>query len=71
MSLTENETNIVNIPDNKESMSPKMIKNELKENEPPKVSFFRLFKYSNTTEKIMILFGVIGSIGQGLTMPLM
>ena len=41
------------------------------DNEPTKVSFFGLFRYSTTGEKIMIIIGLIGAIGQGLTLPLM
>jgi len=74
MVSTENNVDMIDIPQNEASITPKVEKSKLKkENKPPSknLSFFSLFKYSNTSEKIMIFFGIIGAIGQGLTVPFM
>ncbi|ORX42073.1 hypothetical protein BCR32DRAFT_308922 [Anaeromyces robustus] len=41
------------------------------ENDVPKVSYIGLFRYSNIIEKIMVALGILGAIGQGVTMPIM
>eukprot|EP00833_Pecoramyces_ruminatium_P013257 jgi/Orpsp1_1/1187289/evm.model.d7180000056614.1 len=70
MMTTEN-TNAVDITNTAYKEEPKMIDNKLKKKSSSKVTFLSLFRYSNTTEKIMIFFGIICSIGRGLTMPFM
>eukprot|EP00833_Pecoramyces_ruminatium_P010492 jgi/Orpsp1_1/1184524/evm.model.c7180000089881.1 len=68
MSATDNTEDItdVNI-----SSTEKMIPQKLKDDKPKKVSYIELFKYSNWTEKIMVFIGILGSIAQGVSMPLM
>ncbi|KAG4098414.1 multidrug resistance protein 1 [Neocallimastix lanati (nom. inval.)] len=46
-------------------------KNENNKKRESKISFIQLFRYSNIKEKIMIFVGILGSIAQGLTMPIM
>ncbi|ORX87966.1 hypothetical protein BCR32DRAFT_324162 [Anaeromyces robustus] len=70
MEAHENTMDITDTQCNKDLITSKIINNKPKKDPPSKVSFINLFKYSNATEKIMISLGVIGSIGQGLTMPL-
>ncbi|ORX76879.1 P-loop containing nucleoside triphosphate hydrolase protein [Anaeromyces robustus] len=75
MSATENTVDITDAPHNEASITPKIVENNTstKEGEvkKEKISFFSLFRYSDITEKIMIILGLIGSIGQGVTMPIM
>jgi len=35
------------------------------------ISYFQLFRYASTKEKIMIFIGILGSVVQGATLPLM
>jgi len=67
MAASENTVDIVNIqPSNDKPVNPK-----IEDNKPKKVSYFGLFRYSSTLEKFMVIFGIIGAIAQGLTMPIM
>ncbi|ORX41563.1 P-loop containing nucleoside triphosphate hydrolase protein [Piromyces finnis] len=53
------------------SNKEKKVNNSSDNNEIKKVSFFELFKYSSIREKFLLLLGVIFSILQGLSLPLM
>lgn len=66
MSASENTIDIVNA-----SSDENLIQPTIEDNEPKKVSYLGLFKFSSTLEKIMVILGIIGSIAQGLTMPIM
>eukprot|EP00833_Pecoramyces_ruminatium_P012279 jgi/Orpsp1_1/1186311/evm.model.d7180000049651.1 len=67
MAAAESSVDITDVaPSSVEPLNPKIEDNELK-----KVTYLGLFKYSSMTEKIMVVLGILGSIGQGVTMPIM
>jgi len=68
MSQPNNSNNTIDIP---ASSNENLIEPKVEDNEPKKVSFIGLFRYSGIIEKIMVIFGLLGAIAQGLTMPLM
>ncbi|OMH80546.1 Multidrug resistance protein 1 [Zancudomyces culisetae] len=45
---------------------PKKVKEQ-----KPQIGYFQLFRFATTLDKMMILFGVVGSAGTGVSMPLM
>ncbi|ORX55898.1 multidrug resistance protein 1 [Piromyces finnis] len=67
MSATENTVDITDVP----ASNDKTIDPKIEDNEAKPVSYLGLFKYSTTLEKFMVIFGLIGAIAQGLTMPIM
>eukprot|EP00833_Pecoramyces_ruminatium_P003492 jgi/Orpsp1_1/1177524/evm.model.c7180000061789.1 len=60
--------NIVDVKDN--SLSESLLKKKNKKEKTNKVTYFSLFKYSSFTEKLMIVFGLLGSFTDGITLPL-
>jgi len=70
MSATENTVDITDVPKEGTSVDPKIVDNKTTEN-VEKLSYLSLFRYSSLGEKIMVIIGLIGAIGQGLSMPLM
>ncbi|ORX55899.1 ATP-binding cassette transporter subfamily B member 4a [Piromyces finnis] len=71
MSATENTVDITDVPPNDTSVSPKTTDNKENDANVKKLSYISLFRYSTLGEKIMVCVGLLGAIGQGLTMPTM
>ncbi|OUM68102.1 hypothetical protein PIROE2DRAFT_4237 [Piromyces sp. E2] len=65
--MSESSVDITDIGTSNENL----INPKIEESEPKKVSYLGLFKYSSTLEKCMVILGILGSIAQGITMPIM
>jgi len=75
MSANENTVDISNYPSTNKNTDDKAnnttTNNDNEKEEKKKVSYLSLFRYASSTEKIMVILGILGSIGQGVTMPIM
>eukprot|EP00833_Pecoramyces_ruminatium_P010171 jgi/Orpsp1_1/1184203/evm.model.c7180000088470.1 len=66
----ESEKSIYLFTDASSSDESLLIHKNSKDEEKKKISFISLYRYSGIIEKIMIFFGIVGAIGQGLSLPL-